>query len=158
MKITTKAIYNLMVRFAIISVSTLVIASCNKENDTEEPTPDVASIEIVNFEDGDGITINETTSFVTFATSPSGNIENSKVTFTNVEDNQITYEFDLIGKMPKSINQPISATLSADVVIDQIGEYVVTATYEYTENGIESITLISSEEITIEASTMIGTE
>ncbi|MBB6459777.1 hypothetical protein [Flammeovirga kamogawensis] len=154
MKITTKAIYNLMVRFAIISVSALVIASCNKEDDTE-PTPDVASIEITNFEDGDYITLGEATTFQTFVNSPSGYLQNAKLAFTNVDNGEVL-EFTLEGKVPKSANIPVQAVLSADVKIDVLGAYKVIASYDYLEEGSASV--IVSEEITIEAAAMIDTE
>ncbi|MBD0400491.1 hypothetical protein [Flammeovirga sp. EKP202] len=144
MKFTTKTISANVLRFFLVAISALTIASCSKDNDEITPEP-VSSIEITNLEDGAEITSAIAFDLETAVSSLSGTIAEPKVSFTNVKTGE-TFEFDLMGKMPE-IEGPINTTMTAKVEGLVKGEYDVIASFQ--ETVVANIVISEKINITV---------
>lgn len=146
MDFTTKTISKSILRFLLISLSALTIASCSKNNDEEDMNPEepISSIEITNINDGDVIT-EEPFVLETVLTTASGSLLEPIATVTNVESNE-EVTFDLIGKIPK-INGSFTTKMTAEVSNLEAGEYEISASFRENSEGVKAV--IESEKITI---------
>ncbi|ANQ47682.1 hypothetical protein MY04_0300 [Flammeovirga sp. MY04] len=147
-----KFLHNLSALF----IAMVVFASCSNNNDEVDATPEFATIDITNVEDGQIFTIGEEAVIETTLYIPEGTIEAPQLVFTYAETNE-TVTVDLIGQIPEIAGEQ-TVNLSATITPSAAGMYELQAQFYHSSDAEGAQNIITSEEFNVASGAFLPAE